>query len=271
MNTELAKKIIKDLEKSGFSTELKARKILIDAGWSVNAGYGYLDKDENKSREIDIIATNVVNLKNEDNTYAHTEFHICGEVKKSEKPWVVFDQDTHPSLLSCAWNNLITVINLPTSPTKMAGTLAEHSLIKMNGWLGSGIHESFKNPDQPSRWYSSFVSVSKASDYYLENIAPEGKKQTDNILENPCEAHFVQPLVILYAPLFRAILTDSGDIELSEIDSAAFKFDYKSKNYENSSYRIDLVTLNGLDDYLKLVNKRQLAFCSKIEHETKIA
>ena len=63
MNTELVENIIKDLEKSGFSTELKVRKSLLDAGWSVNAGYGYFDKDENKSREIDIIATRVENLK----------------------------------------------------------------------------------------------------------------------------------------------------------------------------------------------------------------
>lgn len=271
MNTELAAKIVKDLEKSGFSSELKARKILIDSKWSVSAGYGYLDKDENKSREIDILATRVKNLKHENNTYAHTEFHICGEVKKSEKPWVVFDQDTHPLLLSCAWNNLLSAINLPIAPAKMAESLAQNSLIKINGWLGSGIHESFKNPDQPSRWYSSFVSVSKASDYYLESISPEGDQLTDNILENSCEAHFVQPLIILNAPLFRAVMEDSGDIKISEIESAAFKFDYKSKNYENSQYRVDVVTMDGLEAYLNTVKERQNDFCSKIESEAIIA
>ncbi|WP_230432502.1 hypothetical protein [Plesiomonas shigelloides] len=271
MNTELEQKIIKDLEKSGFSTELKVRRSLINAGWSVNAGYGYFDKDEDKSREIDIVATNVENLRHGGKTYMHSEFHICGEIKKSEKPWVVFDQNTHPSLLSCAWSNLISVINLPTSPTKMAQCLSEHSLIKLNGWLASGIHEAFKNPDQPSRWYSSFVSVSKASDYYLEHIAPEGEKQTDDILNNSCEVHFVQPLVVLNAPLFRAVMLDNGEIEITEIESAAFKFDYKSKNYENDSFRVDLVTLEGLERYIESVKQRQKSFCKKIEKEAKLA
>jgi hypothetical protein len=153
----------------------------------------------------------------------------------------------------------------------MARGLTEHSLIKINGWLGSGIHESFKNPDQPSRWYSSFVSVSKASDYYLEHISPGGEQQTDNILENSCEVHFVQPLVVLNAPLFRAVMLENGDIEVTEIESAAFEFEYKSKNYENSPFRVDLVTLDGLDTYIESVKKRQKAFCKTIEKGAKLA
>jgi hypothetical protein len=265
MSADLVAKIIKDLKKSGFSTELEVRKLLIDSGWHVNASFGYLDKDEDKAREIDIIATNVENLRYGDKTFAHTEFHICGEIKKSDRPWVVFDQDTHPALLSCAWDNLISAINLPESSAKMTDSLREQSLIKVNGWLGSGIHEAFKKPNQPSRWYSSFVSVSKASEYFLEQVSPEGEKEIDNILENPCELHFVQPLVVLNAPLFRAAIATTGELEVSEIDRAAFKFDYKSKNYENSTFRVDLVTLDGLGSYIETVRDRQVSFCRVIE------
>ena len=258
-------KIIKDLEKSGFSTELRARQIFIDSGWSVSAGYGYLDKDEDKSREIDIVATRVLGLKHGDKKYTHSEFHVCGEVKKSEKPWVVFDQHSHPFLLSCAWNNLISAINLPSNPSQLAETLKKSSPIRKNGWLGSGIHESFKNPDQPSRWYGSFVSVSKASEYYYDSISPDGAKQTDDILNNPCEIHFVQPLVILNAPLFRARLSDEGEIVVEEINSAAFRFDYPSKHYKNSPYRVDVVRLEHLGEYLSLIERRQQELCSEVE------
>lgn len=199
-----------------------------------------------------------------DKIVIYSEFHICAEVKKSEKPWVVFDQHTHPKFLSCAWSNLISVINSPATPTKLANALAEFSLIKINGWVGSGVHESFKNPDQPSRWYSSFVSVAKASEFYLESTSPEGEEQAEDILANPCEIHFVQPLVILDAPLYRAILTETGDIEVTEIESAAFKFDYQSKSYKENQFRIDLVTLNGLDKYLKIVEARQEIFSLEI-------
>ena len=269
MNKELIKKIIDDLEKSGFSTELQARKIFQDSGWSVNAGYGYLDKDENKSREIDILATRVKSSKHQGKSFVYSEFHVCAEVKKTEKPWVVFDQQTNPALLGCAWNNLISVINLPASPSRFAQTLQERSPIKINGWVASGIHESFKNPDQPSRWYSSFVSVAKASEFYFENC-PDGEKQTDNILENPCEIHFIQPLVILSGQLYRAILAQTGEIEITETQAASFRFDYRSKNYERQNYRIDLVTLSGLETYLENLKARQIDLSKKIENESKL-
>lgn len=256
MTTELVTKIIEDLKKSGFSSELLARKTFIEGGWSVNAGYGYLDKDEGKSREIDILATRLSTRKLGDKRILHSEFHICAEVKKTEKPWIVFDQQTHPHSLSCAWNNLISVINLPCNTPRLASHLAKHSPIALNGWVASGIHESFKNPDQPSRWYSSFVSVSKAAEYYLENC-PEGNRETDNIMENPCEFHFIQPLVILNGPLYRATLGEQGEIEISEISTASFRFDYRSKSYDTGSYRVDLVTLQGLQQYLENIADRQ--------------
>ena len=96
MRENLIEQIEADLEKSGFSSELQARRALINKGWSVNAGYNFLDLDEDKSREIDILATRAVNLKRNNKIYTYTEFHICAEVKKSEKPWIVFDQQKHP-------------------------------------------------------------------------------------------------------------------------------------------------------------------------------
>lgn len=270
MDTDFIKKIIADLDKSGFGTELQARRIFQDLGWSVNAGYGYLDKDENKSREIDILATKVKTSRHNGKSFAHSEFHVCAEVKKSEKPWIVFDQQTHPILLGCAWNNLVSAINLPAPPQKFTEALKERSPIKINGWVASGIHESFKKPDQPSRWYSSFLSVAKASDFYFANC-PEGEKQTHDIIENPCEIHFIQPLVILSGQLYRATLAPTGEVEIAEIETASFRFDYRSKNYERQNYRIDLVTLKGLGDYLENLKARQDDFSKKIEEESRLS
>ena len=88
---------------------------------------------------------------------------MYAEVKKSEKPWVVFKNYPKKYFDSCAWNNIIDYINLPCKPIHLSNSLAEHSLIKLNGWEGTGIHEAFKNPDQPSRWYGAFLSAIKAA------------------------------------------------------------------------------------------------------------
>ena len=147
----------------------------------------------------------------------------------------------------------------------MANKLSEESLLRTNGWERSGIHESFKKPNQSSHWYSAFTSVAKASYSYFKSVVPADKRTTNNIFENPCDLHFIQPIVVLNGRLFRSILTKKGEISVNEIDNAAFNFDYKSQHYDNSPFRIDIVTLNGLNTYAEQVKKRQITLCNSIK------
>lgn len=90
MNDELLNKIKKDLQKSGLASELKVRNIFQESGWSVSGGAAYLDKGEGKSREIDIVAHHGDIVKKGTKTIIYNGFRVYAEVKKSEKPWVVF-------------------------------------------------------------------------------------------------------------------------------------------------------------------------------------
>lgn len=139
----------------------------------------------------------------------------------------------------------------------LSGSLKQHSLIKENGWEGTGIHESFKNPDQPSRWYGAFLSAIKAATDYYEEYETDGEKLSNDLYENPTEITFNQPVVVLDGVLTTAELTADGEIIVEEVNSAAFRFDYKTKNYNKSSYRVDVVTIAGLGEYLELIKKRQ--------------
>ena len=56
-------------------------------GWSARHGMTFEDKDENRSREIDIVATKVEYLKE---FGFRLVFYLVIEVKKSERPWIVF-------------------------------------------------------------------------------------------------------------------------------------------------------------------------------------
>ena len=81
-------KIIKDIEKSGFLTELKVGQKLSSKNWKVSFGETYLDYDEKKSREIDIQAYKV---KNNKDVNFQLVFTVFIEVKYEPKnPWVVF-------------------------------------------------------------------------------------------------------------------------------------------------------------------------------------
>ncbi|MEH2359645.1 hypothetical protein [Nostoc sp.] len=257
MNEDLKNKIIKDLEKSGFGAEMLVLKIFNSLGWRAEAGQGYFDKDENKSREIDISAYYSAHLEVNNKFCVSSFFHICAEVKKSEQPWIVFRTYPHPYFQLCAWDNLIDCINLPTENFNLVEYITKHSLLAIKGWEGSGIHHAFKDPNTPSRWYPAFIAACKACEDCYERNKLDGNKTTSNILEEPTEWNFFQPLVILDGTLVTAELTDSGEIHIEEVDSAPFRFKYNTKNYIRGNYRVDLVTISGLKNYIKTIMHRQ--------------
>jgi hypothetical protein len=256
LNDELAVKLLADLEKSGMHSELVARNVIVNKGWMLDGTSTYFDRDEGKSREFDVAARRPVNLYHRDDVIVISFFHLFAEVKKSERPWIVFKRRPPHWSRSCAWNNLTSACNLPCKPSALTRYLQKHSLIRVNGWEGIGIHEAFKKPDQPSRWYSAFVSACKAADWYRHRYGAKERTQTANVLENPTEFFFLQPLVILDGQLVSAELSPEGKILLEEVTSAAFKFGYQTDAYEKGGYRVDLVTLTGLPDYLELQRKR---------------
>jgi len=87
----LEDRILEDIRKTGFLTELEVARLLLKGGFRVENGRTYEDLDEAKSREIDLVAhTRVV----ERETNLELFPHLVIEVKKDpEKPWVIFLTD----------------------------------------------------------------------------------------------------------------------------------------------------------------------------------
>ena len=78
-----------------------------------------------------------------------------------------------------------------------------------------------------------------------------------DIYKHPPAFDFFQPVVVLDGLLCAATLSQNGEVEISEIPAAAFKFDLKTEYYGSvGGYRVDLVTLSWLPDYIKLCEQR---------------
>jgi hypothetical protein len=261
MNSELEKKLIADLKKTGFGSELRAIAELNKLGWKCTGGSSYLDKDENKTREIDIIAYRNQRHKLPTGETMWVAFYLVIEIKKSEAPWIVFRQelDEHGKE-GCGWNNLIWSINLPNEGHFLYPAIANSSLMKLTGWAGSGIHQAFKDPDAPSRWYAAFTTTCKAAEHELEAQSykvPKHLEVSEDFLNNPTRLNFVQPLVILDGPLFSAAIDDGGELILQEIRAAPFDFEFQTAAYKRRSYRVDLITADHLKEYSELAKRRQ--------------
>lgn len=261
MNEELCNKLIKDLEKSGFASEMRALKIFSSLGWRSQAGKGYFDKDENVTREVDISAHLSIALKHQGKFYCSIFMHIIADVKKSETPWIVFRNQLGMQSSGCAWNNIIFSNNLPQERFRLSKYISKSSLLKTRGWAGTGIHHAFKDPTTPSRWYKSFISVCKACEdaYEIESsfdLRGSIKETTDDVLKDHAELVFFQPLVILDGSLIAVSLSHDSELQLEEISSAPFRFEFRTKNYCRDSYRVDLVTVDGLKEYLASTRQR---------------
>ena len=57
MKKEDIEKLKTQILKTGFPTELEVSKIFLQQDWSVDFNSFYIDKDENKGREIDLICS----------------------------------------------------------------------------------------------------------------------------------------------------------------------------------------------------------------------
>jgi hypothetical protein len=194
---------------------------------------------------------------------------VAAEVKKSERPWVVFRHapNSEEDLLH-GWTEVLNYSeNLPGSSEAYADVFDGWSLSSRQGWKGYAVHESFKKPDQPSRWYAAAVAACKAAHHQLDinySDAENGGALSSDIHEYPPLLHLSQPLVILDGLLFVAEISDSGELLVAPATMASVDFPFSSEAYEAETYRMPLVTLKALPEYLNLLEKRAGAFLEGI-------
>jgi hypothetical protein len=118
MSPDFEKKVIADLEKTGFPSEFEARRIIysFSGHWDCTGTMGYFDLDERKLRQVDIYAFMPCGDRVSRTKHTHTVWHLIIEVKKSEggKPWVVFKERRDVIRDVLRWQkDLVTYCNLP--------------------------------------------------------------------------------------------------------------------------------------------------------------
>ena len=252
-NKTLEEKVAEDLIKSGFSAEMRALKIFRNEDWNTTGISTYLDLDERKTREFDIKA-HITKYERENDTQCF--FQVVADVKKTNKPWVIFKEIPHYDwMLGEKWDSLIFSEGLKKKTEVLTEALSKYSLSEKIGWLGNGIHEAFKKPDQPSRWYPALVSICKAAEHSLKVNSRETTEQDEETTSDPF-LFFVKPLIIIDGVLMSTSLSEGNDIEVNKIDAATIKFGFQTNNYTRRSYTVDVVTITYLDEYLRICKKR---------------
>lgn len=211
MTEELINKVRKWIEEQGYPLEMKVARCFQNAGFRVSSSEYYLDPEENKPREIDIIASL-------DDVIAGKTFQLAFvvECKSSKKsPWVCFQGESKQQrdaivgfiarLATVQGNNLLNEISCnPDTITKCLFGLPENHAYAVTNALRDG-------KDLP---YQAVVGAQKAAKALVSHY---DKIQT---LPNPIHTVCIAfPLVVADTSIFSCTLGHEGSIEIKQVPS----------------------------------------------------
>lgn len=277
MDEELKKKILDDVLKTGFATELNAGLLLRKAGWITEFNTNYFDRDSGKSREIDIVATR--HFQN-DRFSIHASLVIDAK-KAGHRPWIIFTPKRDERFDPLPGLRVIHSSLNWTLPILDGDDFSENYMRLFHTSVGTNFHEAFKAANEPSKIYDALISASKAALYQCalngndsqdffdqkenKNDADFGdeliEKEESYDKEIPTYMHVFIPAVVLDGVLCSVTLSDQGTLELQEQEWMPINLSYSSSGYRDMQFFPDIVTLMELPEYLNKVEAWATALC----------
>lgn len=248
-------KILKDVSARGFASELRARRIFKENGFSEVRAFFYLDKDQNKSRELDILAAR---------PWASTEpffYHIFVAEVKSGYMWIAGDSiEEDPVVIAHSiptWYKDLYQDAPPRPPPALSRLIEilEEFPARAPTTTSTLTQNHLNSPSErkDDAWYAAASAVFKAA-MTLEKPFVEGKGVVD---PKPLDLFTVVPLIILEGNLMRASLVsevgDDRELELESCDHLQLSFSFASSEYEMEKIQIQIVTMKGLPSFLEKV------------------
>ncbi|MBA4240101.1 MAG: hypothetical protein C0448_05215 [Sphingobacteriaceae bacterium] len=261
MDEELKKKIITDITKTGFPSELKVASILRQSQWTCEQNSTYSDFETDRSREIDLKARKYFNRKDEKFSCA---INLVIEVKKSSRPWVFFtipNSKNYFEFKGPGYGIIHSRKNI--TYTDLRGEDLMHDFPRNStNIIGTNFYEAFKSPDEPSKIYEALMSSIKASFYevYQANgLLSENKSiptTNDSLIQKNESNHrhieIYVPVVVIDGVLCISNLTEEQNIELEEALYVPVQMSHSAAPYDNYNlYHPEVISLKYISDFLK--------------------
>jgi hypothetical protein len=243
VSEQLKEKLLKDLKETGFPLEMEISKHLQTENWSVTNGSYYIDKDENKGREIDIIARVHRSAEVYKELSLEVVFSLIMEIKKSEQhPWVFFTSPINGPV-----ENLIPkkyqFSGFSTEPHRINRVLRKNT-IKIKERVGRSFYQGFTKNGGRDDIYKALSGVTKATQHFIDTSTAKGDTSGDRLL------HSFEPVIVIQGKLFEAFL-QRGELILEESNYIQTFFNYLSPNYStNSRNIIHVITKEYLHEFI---------------------
>lgn len=243
-SSEFKSKLIKDIKKTGFPFEMEVSSLLKRRGWHVSNGLYYIDKDENKGREIDVIAENHKSQFFDFNKNLTLEvvFTLILEIKESkDKPWVFFtSESTTLDLLPKKY----TFGGFEMKANQLNSLLRKYTE-KSQKRMGRNFYIGFSGNGARDDIYKALSGLTKALIHFIETDENKDDTGGDRLFR------YFEPIVVIKGKLFEAFISDTGDMNLEECNHIQTYFNYLSPNYSNNKKSvINVITEDYLEEFL---------------------
>lgn len=239
MSEDLIPKIRKWLDEQGYPLEMKVARNFQGAGFSVSSSEYYIDPDEGKPREIDVIASMETTISGVSFQLAFTV--ECKSSKKS--PWVCFragrKQQRDPSVGFLARHATIQGRVLLVEISSNPDITTERMFHLPNNYAYGVTNVLKKSVDLP---YQAIVGAQKASHSLIAHY--------DRIQKHPNPVHTVCiafPLVVVDTPIFNCELGDAGDIKLTKAGSQTILH----TGFDTYYSVVEIVDASALEEFIE--------------------
>jgi len=256
-DSQISKGKIKEvISKSGYLNEQKVIVEFEKQGFFAGANYAFEDQDEQKSREIDFIATRYTDF-----TFGKTGFYFFtyGEIKKRTNPLIFFERKPQKRELQEAFIPILATreffpnIDLFLDIKKILKFSEIHHQVKHN-FISTQFCEIDENKAVHKNLYETiFVPLLKCIDSEISSI----RKRTPYFSPNN-PSYFLnvfQPIIVISGPLYAY---DVYNDSLTKKNYILYRRHYASKTIKRTLL-IDVVAKSYLQGYIseKLIKTYQ--------------
>lgn len=250
---ELYSNLLRDIKDTGYPLELKIAKFFTKARWHVQHSSYYIDKDEGKGREIDLITSMHKNIlfdkdeddKNKPKTCLEINLSLIIEIKESkDKPWVFFT--TEPNRTEMEFPLIGHFKSVKYSKVK---SIFRRNGTKLSKNIGRNFYVEFSGNGGRDDIFKALTGTRKALEHFKESSNIKDNTSGDLLF------YYYEPVIVLKGKLFEGYL--EKNIELREVNYLQVAFNYLSENYDPFfHYVTHIVTVNKLSDFIEEKEKQ---------------
>jgi hypothetical protein len=253
-------KIRRALAKTGHIFEHQIGALFEERGWMIIPNKFYLDRDDDKGKEIDLVAYKISEVR-EETAYITV---VVIEAKQSTKTkWVFFTKggylgDINMHTAPLYYHNEIEEVSRYLSPSSMLAGMGERDQLDLFNFPRKAYTFSEVTDDRKPGQSTSFFRAVASNTVYnaVFGVIKAMMSELDfyrnrKIARNEKRFYLVFPMVVFNGDILEAQISEEGDISLAETPEIQYVNRYRSAAYDNF-YSANIIRRDNLSRYIDI-------------------